>query len=110
MAQPKVLPLVLVEEGGLAAAGLSKRQVQWAAANGFTGQRGRLLPLPSESGVLEGHLFGTGAKANRPVMVTGLPSAALDPGRYRLDGAIGDPTYAALGFRLGAYRFDRYKS
>ena len=42
-------------------------------------------------------------------MVTGLASAMLEPGRYRLDGAIGDPTYAALGFRLGAYRFDRYK-
>ena len=31
-------------------------------------------------------------------------------GRYRLEGAIDDPTYAALGFRLGAYRFDRYKT
>jgi leucyl aminopeptidase len=43
------------------------------------------------------------------VLVTGLAAAALEPRRYRLEGAIGDATYAVLGFRLGAYRFDRYR-
>jgi leucyl aminopeptidase len=110
MAQPKILPLILVEEGGLKAAGLSKGQVSWAGANGFTGQRGRLLALPSGNGAqLDGYLFGTGPSATRPVLVTGLAGAALDARRYRLGGAIGDPTYAALGFRLGAYRFERYR-
>ena len=109
MAQPKTTPVTLVEEGGLKAAGLSKLQGQWAAANGFTGQRGRLLAVPSETGALAGYLFGVGAKASRPVLVTGLAGAGLEPGRYRLEGALGDPTYAALGFRLGAYRFDRYR-
>ena len=68
MAQPKTLPLIVVEEGAVAAAGLGKSQAQWAAANGFTGQRGRLLPLPSESGGLDGYLFGVGPKASRPVL------------------------------------------
>ena len=49
MAQPKTLPLICVEEGAVAAAGLGKPQTQWAAANGFTGQRGRLLALPSRA-------------------------------------------------------------
>jgi leucyl aminopeptidase len=109
MAQSKTTPLILVEEGGLKAAGLSKPQAQWAAANGFTGQRGKLLALPSASGTIEGYLFGVGARPSRPVLVTGIAGAALEPGRYRLEGALGDPTYAALGFRLGAYRFDRYR-
>src|SRR4051812_9258560 len=109
MAQPKTTPLILVEEGGLKAAGLGKLHTQWAAANGFTGQRGKLLALPSATGALEGYLFGVGAKASRPVMVTGIAGAVLEAGRYRLEGALGDPTYAALGFRLGAYRFDRYR-
>lgn len=109
MALPKVLPLTLVEEGGLAAAGLSKAQAGWADANRFTGQRGRLLALPSpDASRVDGYLFGVGAKATRPVMVTGLAAAMLEAGRYRLEGAIGDPLYGALGFRLGAYRFDRY--
>ena len=110
MAQPKILPLVFVEEGGLAAAALAKPQAQWAAANGFSGQRGRLLAMPSATGGIDGYLFGTGALSGRPALVAGLAGAALDPGRYRLEGAIGDPTYAALGFRLGTYRFDRYKT
>jgi leucyl aminopeptidase len=110
MAQPKLLPLILVEEGGLKAAGLSKAQMQWAAGLGFTGQRGKLSPFPSESGALGGYLFGLGAKLGRPVLLTGMAAAALDSGRYRLEGAIDDPTYAALGFRLGAYRFGRYKT
>jgi leucyl aminopeptidase len=110
MAQPKTLPLTLVEEGALGAAGLTRPQAQWAAANGFNGRLGMLLPIPAETGGLEGYLFGVGPKATRPVFAAGLAAAALEPGRYRLQGALGDPTYAALGFRLGAYRFDRYKS
>jgi leucyl aminopeptidase len=110
MAQPKTLPLILVEEGALGAAGLTRPQVQWAAANGFNGRLGMLLPIPAETGGLEGYLFGVGPKATRPVFAAGLAAAALEPGRYRLQGVLGDPTYASLGFRLGAYRFDRYKS
>ena len=110
MAQPKTLPLILIEEGGLSRAGLTKAQATWASANGFTGQRGRLLPLPSGTGSqLDGYLFGTGPAESRPALVTGLAGATLEPRRYRLEGAIGDATYAALGFRLGAYRFDRYR-
>ena len=110
MAQPKTLPLILVEEGAPGAAGLSKPQAQWAAANGFTGKLGRLLPVPGEAGELAGYLFGVGPSAARPVLATGLAASVLEPGRYRLEGALGDPDYAALGFRLGAYRFDRYKA
>ncbi len=109
MAQPKILPLIHVEEGALKAAGLSKAQLQWAAGLGFTGQRGKLTPLPADSGGLGGYLFGLGTAAGRPVLLTGMAAALLDAGRYRLEGAIGDATYAALGFRLGAYKFDRYK-
>ncbi|MGN6683302.1 MAG: leucyl aminopeptidase family protein, partial [Devosia sp.] len=96
MAQPKTLPLILIEEGGLKAAGLTRPQAQWAAANGFAGQRGRLLPLPGEGGALAGYLFGVGAAASRPVLVTGLAASMLEAGRYRLEGAVGDATYAAL--------------
>ncbi len=109
MAQPKTLPLILVEEGGLKAAGLSKAQLQWAADLGFAGQRGRLTPLPAESGALGGYLFGVGSKTGRPVLLTGLAASVLEGGRYRLEGVVDDPTCAALGFRLGAYRFDRYR-
>ena len=108
MAKSQPLTLTAVEEGSVAE-GLTPAHATWAKANGFTGQRGRLLPLPGEDGGLAGYLFGVGAAADRPKLVQGLAAAALEPGRYRLAGALGDPTIAALGFRLGAYRFDRYR-
>jgi len=105
--QPQTI--TCIAEGELDAAGLSPAHAAWARANGFTGQRGKLLPLPGGQGELAGYAFGLGAQANRPKLVTGLAASVLEPGDYRLAGKFGDPTLAALGFRLGAYRFDRYR-
>src|SRR5690606_11106919 len=71
------LPVTLVAEAGLDAAPLDAAQRRWAADNGFTGQRGRLLALPGEGGALAGYLFGIGAPEGRPVFVAGLAAAAL---------------------------------
>lgn len=109
MSADSPLPVICVAENDLGAAGLDPRQARWAEANGFSGQRGRLLPLPDAEGGRAGYLFGMGAPDDTIQFVTGLAAAMLEPGRYRLEGALGDPTHAALGFRLGAYRFDRYK-
>jgi leucyl aminopeptidase len=109
MAKPRTLPLILMPEGGKLSATLSGAQRKWARANGFAGQRGKLLALPGADGAVAGYLFGLGAAKDRPGLVTGLAAAALEPGLYRLEGEVGDPALAALGFRLGAYRFDRYR-
>ena len=109
MPQPTPLPLICVAEAGTLPKSLQAAHRHWAEANGFTGQRGRLLALPGSDGSLEGYLFGIGGD-DRPRLVVGLAGAALEPGEYALEGAFGDPTLAALGFRLGAYRFDRYRT
>ena len=106
MAKARILPLICVEEGGLPEAGLSATHSVWAAANGFAGQRGRLLALPGDNGALDGYLFGTGEAAGRPALVTGIAGAALGPGSFRLEGVYGDPTLASIGFRLGGSRSD----
>jgi leucyl aminopeptidase len=93
----------------MARAGLSKSQLKWAASNAFNGRHGALLALPGEDGAISGYLFGIGAEARRSKLVTGLAAAALPPGLYRLEGDYGDLTLAALGFRLGTYRFGRYR-
>ncbi|HEY0853262.1 MAG TPA: leucyl aminopeptidase family protein [Devosia sp.] len=108
MAAPKTLPVICIDEAG-EPRGLTPAQAKWAAASGFTGQRGKLLALPADDGAHAGYLFGLGSPKDRPKLLTGLAGAALEPGRYRLEGAIEDPTLAALGFRLGAYRFDKYR-
>jgi leucyl aminopeptidase len=109
MATPKSLPLIAIAEDAIAKAGLSKRQLKWAASNSFNGRHGVLLALPEEDGAISGYLFGLGTEARRSRLVTGIAGAALPPGLYRLEGEYGDPTLAALGFRLGTYRFGRYR-
>ncbi|SEQ12529.1 leucyl aminopeptidase [Devosia sp. YR412] len=105
----KTLPIIVVEEGKLEQAGLSPSNAAWATANGFSGQRGRLLALPGADGAVDGHLFGIGPESGRSALVLGLAGAALAEGDYHLAGAYGDPVLATVGFRLGAYRFDRYR-
>jgi leucyl aminopeptidase len=100
------IPLYPVADETLA--GLPDAFHGWARANAFRGQRGRLLPLPGADGVLAGYGVGIGPGEGRSPLVLGLAAAALDPGQYRLVGNAGEPTLAALGFALGAYRFDRY--
>jgi leucyl aminopeptidase len=93
MSKAKTLPVIFVGEGDLAATNLPTPQRAWAEANGFSGQRGRLLALPEAGGALSGYLFGTGADAGRPALVAGLAGAALTEGIYRLEGAYGDPRW-----------------
>ena len=109
MAKPKTLPLHCVQEGADFAAMLPKPHARWASSHAFGGQRGQLLALPADDGRIAGYLFGLGTAEDRPKLVTGLAGAALEAGTYRLEGDFGDPTLATLGFRLGAYRFDRYR-
>ncbi|WEK03561.1 MAG: leucyl aminopeptidase family protein [Candidatus Devosia phytovorans] len=109
MSDTAVLHVICVPENGLEGAGLTPSQRAWATANGFSGKRGKLLALPATDGTVSGYLFGLGTAEANPTLVTGLASAALPKGTYRLEGSIADPTLAAIGFRLGAYRFDRYR-
>ena len=109
MIKAPILPVIFIDDAGLAGAGIDSLHAAWAAANGFSGQRGRLLAVPDGQGAVASYLFGTGNAADRPVLVAGLAAAQLGEGNYRLDGAMGDPTLAALGFNLGAYRFDKYR-
>ncbi|WP_108460346.1 leucyl aminopeptidase family protein [Devosia naphthalenivorans] len=109
MPQTSSLPIIAFEEDGLEAAGLSATNLAWAAANSFTGQLGRLLALPGGAGEVTGYLFGMGKAEARSALVLGLAGAALAEGDYHFEGAYGDPVLAAVGFRLGAYRFDRYR-
>jgi leucyl aminopeptidase len=108
MTRSTTLPLICVEEGGLAASGLPATTIAWGKANGFDGQRGKLIPLQGEGGSLVGYLFGMGASEGRSKIVTGLAGSGLESGAYHFEGSYGDPTLAALGFKLGAYKFDRY--
>jgi leucyl aminopeptidase len=87
---------------------------RWAEATGFAAAHGDICLVADAEGALERVLLGLGAAdgPDEPVLWAfgGLPGR-LPPGRYSIDeGAeFGEFTAAAIGWGLGAYRFDRYR-
>lgn len=107
---PSPLPLICVAQKGLDEIELSAPHRAWADANAFSGTLGEVLSLPGGSGEVAGVLFGIGEADTRPALALGLAGARLKAGQaYSLSGSTDDATKAALGFALGAYRFDRYR-
>ncbi|ALN71963.1 M17 family metallopeptidase [Aureimonas sp. AU20] len=104
------LPIHAAPEGALEQ--LPEAARRWLEATGFKAGAGSVALLPGEAG-LAGAVLGLGApdgqgEAER-ALLAGALAQALPEGDWALDVAAGlDPTLAALGFLLGAYRFERY--
>ncbi|MEM7675300.1 MAG: leucyl aminopeptidase family protein [Myxococcota bacterium] len=82
----------------------------WLKSQSFSPEPGRSVLLPGPKGQLKGILLGVDNPAT-PWCFAGLP-AVLPPGRYMLpDGLESDfARAAALGWALGSYRFQQFKS
>jgi leucyl aminopeptidase len=122
---PESSPLALTERKGTARAiaietvdaarykaalrQLDAVQRRWLELTGFEPRPGRVALLPDGNGKLARVLVAVDP-ADPLAALAGLPFA-LPEGRYQLadDGALGDARLAALGWALGAYRFDRYR-
>ena len=106
-----VIPLIAVTPDTLEErlGELPDEQRHWARNTGFTGEPGKVCLVPGDAGELDRVLFGD-AEGGPLWRLAGLPQA-LPAGAYRLQDA-GDhenAVQAALGWGLGAYRFDRYR-
>jgi len=101
------LPVHLVGKGGLAGAGLTPHAMAWAEANRFSGEAGRLLPIPGEAGAIAGALFGLGDGGDGQLAAGGL-AKALPDGDWHLAGISPNPQLTALGLLLGGYSYTRY--
>ncbi len=102
------LPLWLVEKGGLDRLKLDHAVVEWAALHGFDGASGTLLTLPGLSGRLAGALFGIGA--GEEPLVFGKLAKGLPSGVWKFAGEPANFSLAALGFLLGSYQFETYRT
>ncbi len=110
-ATQSAVPILSVERSGLPAwLDANPAQRDWLAATGFKAEPGSFAFLPGSQGALSAVLAAPNEGA--PVWAyAGLP-ASLPQGRYRLDTKL-DPaaaTQAALGWALGAYSFNAYKT
>jgi leucyl aminopeptidase len=85
---------------------LDPAQVAFARSAAFAGTAQELLPLPGEGGVVAA-LLGLGEDRS-PYAFGGL-AHRLPIGPWRIAGGDFDAAAAALGFCLGAYRYQEYK-
>ncbi|MFC5385215.1 leucyl aminopeptidase family protein [Aquamicrobium segne] len=101
------LPVYLMRKNGLENAGLPQVAQDWAKANDFTGEAGKILVFPGEGGKIGGALFGLG-DGTGGMLALGSLARFLPKGDWRLEGELKDPELAALGIVLGSYVFTRY--
>ncbi len=103
-------PVHAVRPEGLEAllGGLPGSQAAWARAAGFGGKAQELLLLPGEGGVA-GALLGLGGD-HSPFAFGDLAGKLPADGAWRIEPGDFDSGVATLGYLLGAYRYDRWKS
>lgn len=106
------IPIEAVDPTSMAAAEsrLDTLQRKWLASTGFRPLPGALAVLPGAKGEIERVLIGV--DRHQPLSALGGLPFRLPLGTYELDadGVIEDVELAALGWALGAYRFERYRT
>jgi len=106
------IPIEAIDPTSMAAAEsrLDTVQRKWLASTGFRPMPGALAVLPGAKGEIERVLIGV--DRHQPLSALGGLPFRLPLGTYELDadGVIEDAELAALGWALGAYRFERYRT
>ncbi len=104
------VPIHAIRPGELEqkAAAISPQAAAWAKSSGFTASASQVCMVPDSTGNLAAVL--TGRSENSAPMDAGTLAKLLPAGRYHLASGFTDPALAALGWMLGAYKFDRYRS
>lgn len=107
-------PLYLVSEDAFPDwhAARSEEERAWLDINGFTGQLGKALMVPSENGPFSVVGYGSGNRRKRGRFHLAAGLGKLPPGTYALESDLSPDSLAneALGCLLSGYAFDRYKS
>lgn len=99
-------PHLCNDEGGQ----LYERDLAWAAANGFEGKSGQVCALPGDDGAVRAVLFGVDGT---DLFALGTLARQLPAKTYRLANLpeqVRDAELMVLGWCLGGYHFERYKS
>jgi len=84
--------------------------LDWAKKAGYKAESGSLLLIPTDEGHLGGALFGLGTNPSEQPYITGKLARALPAGDWHIETAPLTANRLSLGFGLGSYRYDRYKS
>ena len=105
----KTLPIFAITPAHIEQEAIDPIALDWARKAGFKADPGAVLPIPSADGHLGGALLGLGSNPSEAPFLTGKLARTLPPGQWHIETAPLTANRLALGYGLGAYRFDRYK-
>ena len=109
---PVIIDLVTADIWERYSSGLTEAQRVFAQARGFIGEAGQRLRLPEANGQVKRVLLGLSEDKTLAEMSLGSLGASLPAGYYQFGHLpkVCDARLAAIGWGMGAYRFDRYLS
>ncbi|HUH50326.1 MAG TPA: M17 family metallopeptidase, partial [Mycoplana sp.] len=84
--------------------------LDWAKKAGFKAEPGSLLLIPTDDGHLGGALFGLGKSPSEAPFLTGKLARTLPGGDWHIETAPLTANRLSLGYGLGSYRFERYRT
>jgi len=103
--------LWFISKNGVDQAALTQDIVNWAKANDFNGEAGRILVLPGKDGAIAGALFGTGEdeQNGQSQLLAGKLARGLPEGDWHIEGKPEHAELVTLAFLMGGYSFTRYR-
>ena len=106
----KTLPVFAVTPAHIETGTIDPIALDWARKAGFKAEAGSLLLIPTGDGHLGGALFGLGSNPSENPFLTGKLARTLPAGDWHIETAPLTANRLLLGYGLGAYSFDRYRS
>jgi len=103
------LPIFAITPAHIDLRAIDPIALDWARKAGFNAEPGAVLLIPSKDGQLGGALLGLGSNPSEAPFITGRLARTLPSGTWHVETAPLTANRLALGYGLGAYRFDRYK-
>ncbi|NKN35318.1 leucyl aminopeptidase family protein [Agrobacterium sp. a22-2] len=104
------LPIFAVTPAHVETGTIDPIALDWARKAGFRAEAGTVLLIPTEDGHLGGALFGLGANPSESPFLTGKLARSLPAGDWHIETAPLTANRLLLGYGLGSYSFDRYRS
>jgi leucyl aminopeptidase len=106
----KTLPIFAVTPAHIETGLVDPIALDWARRAGYKADAGSLLLVPTEEGHLGGALFGLGKNPSETPYLSGRLARLLPAGDWHVETSPLTANRLALGYGLGSYRFEKYKS
>jgi len=103
-------PVHAVTPADLEAEKFDAEALLWAKAAGFKAEAGAFLLVPDGNGDIGSAFFGLGSDPSEAPFITGKLSKLLPPGDWHVETNAIPDEHLSLGYGLGTYGFNRYKS